>query len=153
MRLFVGKSDGELYVFSARSETLNTHQSVQVQPLKVVKLNQGQLVWRKELSQATLQGLDPVNAGRDHKSEFCFPPITGLLANGDPLIVCPAPSGAVISRISSTTGELKQVTAPWPPSSSCVRSWPKLIVPRPDKRIWLFGTGGCTWLDQISLAD
>ena len=152
MRLFVGKSSDELYVFSARSEPLN-NQSVQVHPLKVAKLNQDQLVWRKELSQATLQGLGPVDRGADHKSEFCFPPITGLLANGDPLIVCPAPSGAVISRISSTTGELRQVTAPWPPSSSCVRSWPKLIIPRPDKRIWLFGTGGCTWLDQISLAD
>jgi hypothetical protein len=161
MRLFVGKSDGELYVFSARSATLNTPQSQKAPPLKVAKLSQGQLVWRKELSQAILQGLEPVDPspnhspdhGPDRRSESCFPPITGLLGNGDPLIICPAPRGAVISRISSTTGELKQVTAPWPASSSCVRSWPRLIIPRSDKRIWLFGTGGCTWLDQISLAD
>jgi PQQ-like domain len=153
MRVFVRKSDGSLYVFSARSATLTTLQSRQAPPLKVAKLNQGQLVWRKELPQVTLHDLEPIDPGPDYRSEFCFPPITGLLANGDPLIMCPTPRGALISRISSTTGEIKQITAPWPPSSSCMRSWPKLIIPRPGGRIWLFGTGDCTWLDQISLAN
>jgi hypothetical protein len=154
MRLFVGTSNDELYVFSARSAVRNANQSPQALPLKVAKLNQGQLVWRKDISQATLQGLKPADPGPDNKSSgSCFPPIFGLLASGDPLIACPTATGAVISRISSTTGELKQVTALWPRTSSCLRSWPKLIVPRPERRIWLFGTGGCTWLDQISLAD
>jgi outer membrane protein assembly factor BamB len=153
MRLFVGASSDELYVFSAASGLRNANQSAQALPLKVAKLNQGQLVWRKEISQSTLQGLKSADPAPDHKSGSCFPPIFGLLASGDPLIACPTASGAVISRISSTTGELKQMTALWPPTSSCLRSWPKLLVPRPDRRIWLFGTGGCTWLDQISLAD
>jgi hypothetical protein len=153
MRLFVGKSNDELYVFSVRSWGHNGDQSPRARSLKLAKLNQGRLVWRKELSQATLEGLEPVGPRPDHKSGFCFPLITGVLANGDPLIVCPAVSGAVISRINSTTGDMKQVTALWPQTSACLRSWPKLIIPRPDQRIWLFGTGGCTWLDQVSLPN
>jgi len=151
MRLFVGKSNDELYVFWSGGH--NGDQSPRARSLKLAKLNQGRLVWRKELSQATLEGLEPVGPHPDRKSGFCFPLITGVLANGDPLIVCPAVSGAVISRINSTTGDMKQVTALSPQTSSCLRSWPKLIIPRPDQRIWLFGTGGCTWLDQVSLPN
>jgi hypothetical protein len=153
MRLLVGKSNDEFYVLSARSGVNNSDQSPRARSLKLAKLNQGQLVWRKELSQAGLAGIDSVGSRPDHKSGFCFPMIAGVLANGDPLIVCPAASGAVISRINSTTGDMKQITALWPQTSSCLRSWPRLIVPRPDQRIWLFGTGGCTWLDQISLPN
>jgi len=150
MRLFVGKSNDGLYVFW--SEGRDGDQSPRARSLKLAKLIQGRLVWRKELSQATLEGLEPVGPRPDRKSGFCFP-LTGVLSNGDPVIVCPAVSGAVISRINSTTGDMKQVTALWPQTSSCQRSWPKLIIPRPDQRIWLFGTGGCTWLDQVSLPN
>jgi hypothetical protein len=153
MRLIVGKSNDELYVFSGQPRTQNGNQSPRARSLKLAKLDQGQLVWRKELSQATLGGLEPAGPRPDQKSGFCFPLITGVFANGDPLIVCPKVSGAVISEINSTTGNMKQVTALRPQTSSCLRSWPKLVIPRPDQRIWLFGTGSCTWLNQISLAD
>ena len=150
MRLFVGKSNDELYVFWSGGR--NGDQSPRARSLKLAKLNQGRLVWHKELSQATLEG-ESVGPRPDHKSGFCFPLVTGVLANGDPLIVCPAVSGAVISRINSTTGDMKQVTALWPQTSSCLRSWPNLIIPRPDPENMAVCHGGCTWLDQVSLPN
>jgi hypothetical protein len=153
IKLFAGESNGAIYIFSLWSEAFNPHESMSAHPLKVIKLNsQGQIIWRNELSQVVLQGLKVTELGPDHRSTFCMP-IIGLLGNRDLLVACPGTSLLLISKLDSTTGELKQVAVQRPLSSLCqeYRSWPKVIVPRSDKAIWLLGAGRCTWLDQISL--
>jgi hypothetical protein len=158
IKLFVGKSDGAVYAFSLWSETLRPRDSLSAHPLKVIKLDsQSRVVWREELSQAVLQGLGAVEPEPGHPATFCFPPVIGLLANGNPLVACPIMRVAMlISQIDSTTHELTQITVHRPrPSSACQggRSWPNTIMERPDRTIWQFGAGRCTWLDQISLTQ
>jgi hypothetical protein len=158
IKLFVGKSDDAVYAFSLWSETLHPRESLSAHPLKVIKLDsQSRVVWREELSQAVLQGLDAAKSEPGHPAAFCFPPVIGLLANVNPLVACPIMRVAMlISQIDSTTGELTQTTVHRPrPSSACerARSWPDTTIEGPDRTIWLFGAGRCTWLDQISLTQ
>ena len=154
IKVFADKSNDAIYVFSLWSETFNPQESLTAHPLKVIKLDsQGQIVWRSELSQAVLQGLKAADLGPDHRATFCIRPIIGLRGNGDPLVACPGRNLLLISQLESMTGELTQTVVQRSGSSPCqeYRSWPKVIVPRADKTIWLFGAGRCMWLDRTSL--
>jgi hypothetical protein len=152
IKLFATRDNKGFYVFSIWGETLHPHESLLAHPLKVVKFDsKGTIVWRNEMSQAALQGIDPAASNSSRRSQFCFPPILGLDANGDPLVVCPGRENALISKINSTTGELKQIAVQRPRSSPCeeYRIWPQVTVLGSDNAIWLFGGGRCMWLDRI----
>ncbi len=156
IKLFAAKDNEGFYALSIWGETLRPRDSLLAHPLKVVRFDaRGGVIWRKELSQAILQGLDPLASSSNPRPNFCFPPIVGLAANGDPLVVCPERNTVLISQINSTTGEMKQMAAQRPRSSPCeeYRSWPSVTVPGYDNVIWLFGAGRCTWLDRIPLTQ
>jgi hypothetical protein len=157
IKLLSAGHNGEFYSFSIWGNKFQPHQTLSAHPpLKVVKWDsQGGRVWRKELSQPALLGLDPATLSPSERWLLCFPPILGLAGNGDAVVVCPKHTDALISQMNSTNGELKQITVQRTNSSPCQkgRSWPRVTVPGSDNAIWLFGTGGCMWLDRIRLAQ
>lgn len=153
VRLFSDNSNDAFYALSLWSETFQRQETLLAHPLRVLKVDaHGRTVWRQELSQAGLQGLDVADPALKGPPEFCMP-VIGLLPNNNPLIACPARGALIVSEINSLSGELNQFKASRSPSSPCAtgRSWPNLIVPKSDKMIFLFGTGKCTWLEQVSL--